>query len=73
MHRHDYLLGCVIGFAFGCFMAAIYWPVSDEPPQDGVEPPRFEVVDRYDGCKVVRYTAKGEAKYHYFLDCGSFK
>ena len=30
---------------------------------------RFEVVDTYKGCDVVRYTPQNDAKYHYFLDC----
>jgi hypothetical protein len=36
---------------------------SKEPPQ------KFEVVDTYKGCEVVRYTPPSSAHYHYFLDC----
>lgn len=31
---------------------------------------RFEVVDEYKKCDVVRYTPDGSARYAYFLDCG---
>jgi hypothetical protein len=34
-----------------------------EPPQ------KFEEVDTYKGCVVVRYTPVNSAHYHYFLDC----
>lgn len=30
---------------------------------------RFEVVDTYNGCNVVRYTPDYSANYSYFLDC----
>ena len=30
---------------------------------------RFEVVDNYKGCDVVRYSTEYDARYHYFLDC----
>jgi hypothetical protein len=41
-----------------------------QSPQKGVESPRFEVVDKYKGCDVVRWEQKGFAEYKYFLDCG---
>ena len=30
---------------------------------------KFEVVDFYEGCSVVRYTPEGNARYAYFLHC----
>ncbi len=30
---------------------------------------KFEVVDTYKGCDVVRYTPDHSARYTYFLDC----
>ncbi len=33
------------------------------------EQPRFVVVDKYEGCDVVRYTNHNDALYHYFLHC----
>jgi hypothetical protein len=43
---------------------------SPQSPQKGVESPRFEVVDKYKGCDVVRWEQKGLAEYKYFLHCG---
>jgi competence protein ComGC len=43
---------------------------NQKPPQKGVESPRFEVVDKYKGCDVVRWEQKGLAEYKYFLHCG---
>lgn len=48
------------------FIAFISTP---ESPQNGVEEsPRFEVVDQYKNCDVVRYTDPSN-RYRYFLDC----
>lgn len=30
---------------------------------------RFEIVDQYQNCDVIRYTPDHSAKYAYFLDC----
>ncbi len=30
---------------------------------------KFAVVDKYQGCDVVRYTPDSSARYSYFLDC----
>ena len=30
---------------------------------------KFEVVDTYQGCDVIRYTPTNAARYTYFLDC----
>jgi len=32
-------------------------------------PQKFEIVDTYKNCEVVRYTPPSSARYHYFLDC----
>lgn len=42
---------------------------SPQSPPKGVESPRFEVVDKYKGCDVVRWEQKGLAEYKYFLHC----
>jgi hypothetical protein len=40
-------------------------PAAPQPEQ-----PRFEVVDEYNGCKVVKWNGKGHyAEYKFFLDC----
>jgi hypothetical protein len=33
------------------------------------ETPKFQVVDKYGQCDVVRYTPYASSKYFYFLDC----
>lgn len=38
--------------------------------QEALSPPsRFEVVDQYKGCSVVRYAQSNMAEYKYFLHC----
>jgi hypothetical protein len=41
---------------------------TPESPQNGVESPRFRVVDQYKNCDVVRYIDPSN-RYKYFLDC----
>jgi hypothetical protein len=63
----------VRGFAFciavvGTLMLVVgIFGTADEAkpkPED-----RFQVVDQYGPCEVVRYAPKGDAKFVYFLDC----
>jgi hypothetical protein len=44
---------------------AANWVESKPSPPER----KFEVVDTYQGCNVVRYTADYSARYAYFLDC----
>lgn len=44
---------------------AANWLDSRPSPQER----KFEVVDNYKGCDVVRYSPEYDARYHYFLDC----
>ena len=44
---------------------AVNWIEMQPTPADK----KFEVVDTYKGCDVVRYAPQNDAKYHYFLDC----
>ena len=46
---------------------AANWVESKPSPPER----KFEVVDTYNGCNVVRYTPDYSAKYAYFLDCSS--
>jgi len=41
---------------------------SDEKPVE-----KFEIVDEYNGCNIVRYTPDNSARYAYFLDCQRVK
>lgn len=44
---------------------AANWVESKPSPPER----KFEVVDIYNGCNVVRYTPDYSARYAYFLDC----
>ena len=70
MNRQDYyravLLGVIVGMGFLSLFMVIN-PGEDVKP---TEPERkFEVVDNYKECDVVRYTPDNSARYSYFLDC----
>ncbi len=49
----------------GIMNAAANWIESKPSPPEQ----KFEIVDTYKGCDVVRYTPDYSAKYSYFLDC----
>ena len=59
----------IVGIAALSFLinGAANWLESQptEPEQ------KFEVVDTYKGCEVVRYTPDNSARYIYFLDCSN--
>jgi hypothetical protein len=44
---------------------AANWLESQPSPPDQ----KFEIVDTYRGCSVVRYSPTNAARYSYFLDC----
>ena len=44
---------------------AANWVESKPSPPER----KFEVVDTYNGCNVVKYTPDYSARYAYFLDC----
>ena len=52
----------VLAFIVNC---AANWIEMQPTPEDK----KFEVVDTYKGCDVVRYTPDNSARYDYFLDC----
>ena len=57
----------VVGIAALSFLinGAANW-LDVQPP---VSSQKFEVVDTYSGCDVVRYDPDYSARYTYFLDC----
>jgi len=65
--RGLYGWGLLTGFGLGC----LYFLSTTllQSPQNGVKTPRFEVVDNYKGCDVVRWEPSGYAEYKFFLDC----
>lgn len=57
------------------FSIAIYYPLfqmtkenntSQEPQKTNS---KFEVIDKYEGCDVIRYDLSGISTYKYFLKC----
>ena len=52
----------------GVFLIFVFTLGSQQSPQKRV-PSRFQIVDKYKGCDVVRWEQKGLAEYKYFLDC----
>ena len=55
--------GVFVVFGIIC-LVVINLSTGDKPLKSS-----FEVVDKYKGCDVVRYSPQNDAKYHYFLDC----
>lgn len=54
----------IILLAVGMNAAANYIESTPSPADE-----KFMVVDRYNGCSVVRYNPDHSARYSYFLDC----
>ena len=55
----------IIVFIVGVFiLGLILIGQPQNPPEQ-----KFEVVDTYNGCDVVKYTPDYSARYSYFLDC----
>ena len=55
----------VVGLLAIILNGAANWLDAQPSPPDQ----KFEVVDTYKGCDVVRYTDSSMATYKYFLDC----
>lgn len=58
-------LGVTIGTLIGVMITT--WAFSVTNPKE--PPKKFEVVDTYKNCEVVRYTPSDSINYHFFLDC----
>ena len=66
---NEFLRGVVVAIGIvGIFILFIAFISTPEPPYSEVESPKFEVVDQYKNCDVVRYTDPSN-RYRYFLDC----
>lgn len=60
------------GFLGICGVLAVFLILAYYLMSGGTETPpneRFKVVDKYNGCNVVRYSPSNAATYKYFLDC----
>jgi hypothetical protein len=56
----------------GVFVLVLSFVLSGEDAAETQNPSRFEIVDKYGECDVVRYTKpNGGATYAYFLHCKS--
>lgn len=61
-----FIRGCcttILSFAVGSLLAAIFL-LPNEPKNKS----KFEVLDQYEGCSVIRYT-DSTSRWHYFLKC----
>lgn len=77
MNRTDYaravLLGVVIGISFLTLFHMVFNTALDvqEPVEPKPDSQRFEVVDTYKGCDLVRWENHMLADYKYFLHCNN--
>ena len=62
------LLGFVLGFTSATVLTLINTAITVEPEE--LEN-RFEVVDKYGNCNVVKWNGGSYAEYKFFLDCPS--
>ena len=63
-----FIRGCcttILAFAVGNLLAAIFL-LPDEPKDKS----KFEVIDTYKNCNVIRYTDP-TSRWHYFLRCST--
>ena len=70
--RNIYTLGLVTGFCLGClyFMLPTIIDGFRKPAEPKPEPQRFEVVDTYKGCVIVKWNGEDKyAEYKFFMRC----
>ena len=69
----DFISGSGFVFGFVAFISILAFILNASANWLDAQPTpsnqRFEVVDTYNGCNVVKYTPDHSAKYAYFLDC----
>jgi hypothetical protein len=72
MNRQDYYRAVLLGVIVGMGLLSILVLINPGEDVKPVEPDqKFEVVDTYKGCEVVRWTNNQLAEYKYFLDCSN--
>jgi hypothetical protein len=54
-------------FSFAMLILCILATPDDKPVE------KFKIVDKYNGCNIIRYTPDSSARYAYFLDCSRVK
>lgn len=63
--KSDILFGLFLGILPGIVIAILFLSsVGSEKSES-----KFQVVDTYKNCEVIRYTPEGRAKYTYLLNC----
>ena len=71
MIKTYFAAGIICGFSFGImyFIFPAFLEGFRNSPHPKPEPTRFEVVDTYKDCDVVRWSSHMMAEYKYFLHC----
>jgi hypothetical protein len=75
MSNSDYYRAVVLGVVLGMSFLTLFYMVNvaldTKEPKTQPQTPKsnFEVVDKYKGCDVVRWTQSNFAEYKYFLHC----
>ena len=68
---NEFLRGVAVTIGLiGVLILFIAFISTPESPQDELGSPKFNVVDQYKNCDVVRYTDPSN-RYRYFLDCSN--
>ena len=63
---NEFIVGVLNGIFVGLLIAyVIVLNAGDPEKSEG----KFQVVDTYRNCEVIRYVPEGSARYSYFLDC----
>ena len=68
-YLHAVLLGVVIGMSTLTLVHMLTVAVYTKDSETKSITPAIEVVDRYNGCDILRYAPANGAKYQYFMDC----
>lgn len=74
--KSNYWIGILTGFGLGCLFLLIPTFVSgfrNPAPVEAAPKSRFEVVDNYKGCDLLRWTNNQLSEYKYVLYCGKEK
>lgn len=73
MSRNDYLRAVLLGVVLGMSTLTLFHMLTVAVDTKNTEAksitPAIEVVDRYNGCDILRYAPANGAKYQYFMDC----
>ena len=72
MKNSDYYRALVLGAVCGMAFLSLFYMVNvalDTKPQPEKPQSNFEVVDKYKGCDLLRWTSSQLAEYKYVLYC----